>query len=101
MLKINRIAKAYLEITLTIEGLDRAGVAGVYALYKKPFLTNIKGALSQKLLVHVEEMQLLHGFDSLENAQEYLLSSFFNRDVLVSLQPYLKGRPDIKIYSVV
>jgi len=94
------MVKAYLEITLTIEGLDRAGAATVYAMYKEPFLKNVKGALSKELLVHIEDVQVLHGFDNVENAQNYLLSDFFNREVITCLKPYLKGEPNIKIYSV-
>ena len=50
--------------------------------------------------MHVENVQVLHGFDSIKNAQKYLMSDFFNKDVVNSLAPYLKGAPDIKIYSV-
>lgn len=95
------MAKAYLQVTLTIEGTDDAVVATVYNLYKKPFLTTIKGALSKELLVHLEDVQVLHGFDSMENAQEYLMSDLFNKEVVTSLKPCIKGAPDIKIYSVV
>ncbi len=94
------MVKAYVEITLTIKGLDRAGVATVYTMYKEPFLKNVKGALSKELLVHVEDIQVLHGFDNVENAQKYLMSDFFNLDVVLSLKPYLKDEPNIKIYCV-
>ncbi|MBN8789816.1 MAG: hypothetical protein J0I84_22270 [Terrimonas sp.] len=94
------MAKAYLEITLTIDGIDRAGATAVYILYKDPFLQTIKGALSKELLTHVDDVQILHTFDSVENAQEYLMSDFFNKSVVPSLQAYLKGAPNIKIYSV-
>lgn len=94
------MVKAYLEIKLTIKGIDRAGVTAVYSLYKGPFLQTVKGALSKELLAHTEDVQVLHGFDSFENAQEYLMSDLFNRDVVASLKPYLKGEPDIKIYNV-
>ncbi|WP_313261512.1 hypothetical protein [Sphingobacterium sp.] len=94
------MAKVYLEVTLTIDGMDRAGATAVYILYKDPFLQIIKGALSKELLTHIEDVQVLHGFDCVENAQEYLLSDFFNKSVVPSLQPYLKGTPNIRIYSV-
>jgi hypothetical protein len=93
--------KAYLDITLTITGTDRAVVAAVYNLYKAPFLKTIKGALSKELLAHAEDIRILHGFDSVGNAQEYLLSDLFNNNVITSLRPCLKGEPDIKIYRVV
>jgi len=57
--------------------------------------------LSKELLVHTEDVQVLHGFDSVESAQEYLMSDLFNQDVVTSLRPYLKGEPDVKIYRVV
>lgn len=93
--------KAYLQITLTIEGVDRAGAAGIYSLYREPFLDTIKGALSNELLVHAEDIQILHGFDSAEHAQEYLMSDLFNDDMITSLKPYLTGEPNVKIYNVV
>ena len=83
-----------------MNGTDRAVAAAVYNLYKPPFLKTVKGALSEELLVHAEDLQILHGFDSMENAQEYLLSDLFNNEVAVSLKPCLKATSDIKIYSV-
>lgn len=94
------MAKAYLEITLKIDDADRANAADVYKQYKAPFLETIQGALSKELLIHPEDVQVLHGFDNVEHAQEYLMSDLFNRDVVSSLKPYLKGAPDIKIYRV-
>jgi len=94
------MAKAYLEINLKIDEADRSNAAGVYNQYKVPFLETIIGALSKELLVHIEEVQVLHGFDSNENAQAYLLSDLFNNDVMVALKPYLKDNPDVRIYSV-
>ena len=94
------MTKAYLEITLQIDEADRANAAGVYNQYKAPFLETIDGALSKELLVHAEDVQVLHGFTSAQNAQQYLLSELFNNDVVVALKPYLKGQPNIKIYAV-
>lgn len=51
--------------------------------------------------MHVEDVQVLHGFESIENAQEYLLSDLFNNDVVIALKPYLTANADIKIYTVV
>lgn len=95
------MAKAYLEITLKIDNADRECAAGVYDQYKTPFLETITGALSKELLVHVEDVQVLHGFDSAENAQAYLLSDLFNNDAVVALKPYLKANADVKVYTVV
>jgi len=95
------MVKAYLQITLTIAGPDRAGAAAVYILYKEPFLNTIAGALSKEFLSHVGDVQILHGFDSVANAQQYLMSDLFNKSVVRSLKPYLKGAPNIKIYNVI
>ncbi|ANH81266.1 hypothetical protein A8C56_09960 [Niabella ginsenosidivorans] len=92
--------KAYLEITLQVEEANRAGAAGIYNKYKTPFLETISGAVSKELLLHVEDVQVLHGFNSVESAQEYLMSDLFNNGVVTALKPYLKGHPDIKIYHV-
>lgn len=94
------MAKAYLEITLKIDEADRPNAAGVYNRYKTPFLNEINGALSKELLIHIENVQVLHGFESVKAAQEYLLSDIFNNDVVVALEPYMKGSPDVKIYAV-
>ncbi|SDD49812.1 hypothetical protein [Pedobacter soli] len=94
------MTKAYLEITLQIKDTDRANAAGIYQKYKAPFLETIKGALSKELLVHVENVQVLHGFDSVESAQQYLGSELFNKDVVLSLKPLLQASPDVKIYTV-
>lgn len=96
----NVMAKAYLDIELTIEGIDRAGVTAVYNLYKDPFLESVKGAISNELLVHVEDVRIFHGFESLEDAQLYLLSKFFNTDFITSLKPYIIDNPNVRIYEV-
>lgn len=94
------MAKAYLDIKLTVEGLDRAGITAVYNLYKAPFLNTVKGALSNELLIHIEELRICHGFESMEDAQLYLLSKYFNTHFITSLKPYLIGSPNVKIYEV-
>lgn len=94
------MAKSYLEISLKIDSNDRANAAGVYQQYKAPFLESIKGALSKELLIRDEDVQVLHGFESAEDAQSYLSSELFNNDVVVALKPYLKDAPDVRIYSV-
>lgn len=95
------MTKAFLEITLKIDDSDRAIAGGIYTKYKTPFLDTCKGALSKDLLVRDEDVQVLHGFDSVENANNYLQSELFNKDVVVELSPLLKDEPTIKIYSVV
>jgi hypothetical protein len=98
--KQNLMTKAYLEITLKINDSNRASAAGVYQQYKALFLKNIQGAVSKELLVHPENVQVLHGFASAEQAQKYLTSELFNNDVVAALKPYLAAEPDIKIYQV-
>lgn len=65
-------AKAYLEITMVIPESNRPAAAGVYTEYREPFLNQIKGAVSKNLLLRDEDVQVLHGFDSAENAEAYL-----------------------------
>lgn len=93
-------AKAYLEITMVIDNANRPAAAKIYADYRQPFLSQIKGAVSKDLLVRDEDVQVLHGFDSVENAKAYLDSALFKNDVSVGLKPLWNGNPDVKIYSI-
>lgn len=93
-------AKAYLEITMVIDNANRPAAAKIYADYRQPFLSQIKGAVSKDLLVRDEDVQVLHGFDSVENAKAYLDSVLFKNDVFVGLKPLWSGNPDVKIYSI-
>jgi hypothetical protein len=90
---------AYLEITLRIEVQDRAAAASVYTKYKQPFLSTITGANSKQLLVRDEDVQVLHGFKTMQDAQAYLKSDLFNQDVVTALKPLLKANPEVRIYS--
>lgn len=60
---------AYLQISLDISNENRAAAAGVYQQYKTPFLTTIDGATSKELLVRDEDVQVLHGFKTVSQAQ--------------------------------
>lgn len=91
--------KAYLEITLKIDPQDRAAAAAVYTKYKKPFLSKIAGAQSKELLVRDDDVQVLHGFATRKQAEAYLSSDIFTKDVVVSLKPLLKADPEVRIYS--
>ncbi len=93
-------AKAYLEITMAINAENRAAAAKVYNDYRGPFLSQIEGAVSKVLLIRDEDVQVLHGFDSVENAQAYLNSDMFRNDVFVGLKPLWAADPDVKIYAV-
>ncbi|MFR7819312.1 hypothetical protein [Candidatus Pseudoruminococcus sp.] len=92
--------KAYLEITMKISNNNRPAAAKVYNDYRQPFLDTIKGALTKNLLIRDEDVQVLHGFDSVENAQAYLSSELFKNDVFVGLQPLWDADPEVKIYTV-
>lgn len=79
--------KAYLQITMKISNDNRPAAAKVYTDYRQPFLDTIKGALTKDLLIRDEDVQVLHGFDSAENAQAYLSSELFQNDIFVGLKP--------------
>jgi hypothetical protein len=91
---------AYLEITLKIAEQDRATAAGVYTKYKAPFLNSIPGAKSKALLVRSEDVQVLHGFETVDQANAYLSSKLFNDDIVVALKPLLRADPEVRIYQV-
>ncbi len=90
---------AYLEITLDIKEADRPAAADIYTKYKSPFLTSVAGAKSKELLLRDDDVQVLHGFDTAEQAQNYLNSTLFNKDVVGELTPLLQGAPEIRIYT--
>lgn len=92
---------AYLQITLKVSTNNRPSAANVYKQYKEPFLKQIKGAQSKELLIREEDVQVLHSFDSVENANAYLKSDLFNSDVVTGLSPYLDASPEVRIYDVV
>ncbi len=91
---------AYLEITLQIDPKDRAAAASVYNKYKPPFLAGVPGAQCKELLVRNEDVQVLHGFDSVTHANEYLASELFTGDVVRELSPLLQADPDIRVFDV-
>lgn len=93
-------AKAYLEITMAISAANRPTAAKVYSDYRQPFLSQIKGAVSKELLIRTEDVQVLHGFDSVENAAAYLDSELFKNDVFVGLKPLWSAAPEVKIYTI-
>ncbi len=92
--------KAYLEITMVIPNDNRTAAAKVYTDYREPFLNTIKGAISKNLLIREEDVQVLHGFDSVEHAKAYLTSDMFKNDVFVGLKPLWIKDPKVRIYTV-
>jgi len=91
--------KAYLEITMEIKEENRQAAAKVYTDYRMPFLEQIPGALTKNLLVRDEDVQVLHGFDSIEHAKAYLDSELFKNDVAAGLSPLWENSPSIKIFQ--
>lgn len=94
------IIKAYLEITMKIKEANRGVAAKVYTDYREPFLKTIDGALTKDLLIRDEDVQVLHGFDSIEYANAYLNSDLFKNDVFTGLKPLWDAEPCVKIYTV-
>ncbi|APY00479.1 hypothetical protein CLV86_0081 [Lacinutrix venerupis] len=94
------MTKAYLEISLKINDADRANAAAVYSKYKAPFLETVTGATSKDLLIRDEDVQVLHGFKTTEDAQNYLTTALFTNDVVTGLKPYLQENPEVRIYTV-
>ncbi len=90
---------AYLEITLKIKNENREAAAAVYLKYKKPFLDTIAGAKSKELLIRDEDVQVLHGFASEENARAYLATELFSNDVVGELKSLLEADPEVRIYG--
>ena len=91
---------AYLEITMKVAPKNRAAAASVYMKYRGPFLHQIKGAQTKNLLIRDEDVQVLHGFDTVEHARAYLESPLFVNDVVKGLTPYMETAPEIRIYDV-
>lgn len=92
--------KAYLEVTMTINPENRPAAAKVYTDYRQPFLDTIEGALTKELLIRDEDVQVIHGFDSMEHAKAYLESDMFKTKVAPGLQPTWAADPDIRFYEV-
>lgn len=72
----------------------------MYVKYKSLFLDEIKGATSKDLLMRTDDVQVLHGFESVADAEAYLTTDIFQNDVVTELKPYLESDPEVRIYSV-
>ena len=92
--------KAYLKITIKVSTANRTSAAGVYNRYKQPFLDNIKGAVSKELLIRDEDVAVLHAFNTVPEAEDYLKSDLFSNDVVTGLKPFLEDNPVVEIYAV-
>jgi len=89
----------YLQITLKISDANRTAASAVYQKYKASFLDTIRGAKTKELLVRDEDVQVQHGFDTLENAKAYLHSDLFTVDVVGGLTPLLDAAPEVRLYA--
>jgi hypothetical protein len=89
----------YLQITLKIAPANRPAAADVYQRYKAPFLETIAGAKSKELLIGDHDVQVLHGFDTEEQADAYLKTGLFTCDVVAALKPLLDAAPDVRLYK--
>ena len=90
----------YLQISLDVAATNRPAAASIYQRYRGPFLQTIGGARSKELLVRDADVQVLHGFDTAEQAKAYLANPLFNIEVVGALEPLLQSEPDIRIYQV-
>ena len=91
---------AYLQVTMTIDPADRAVGVKVYSDYLQEFLDTVPGAKTKELLVRDEDVQVLHGFETAEQASAYLSSELFTTKVVPGLTPLFKADPDIRVYTV-
>ncbi len=91
---------AYLQITLKIPRENRPAAAAVYLKYKEPFLSQIDGASSKDLIMRSEDVQVLHGFESKQQASDYLSSVLFTKDIVGELGPLLEADPEVRVYEV-
>lgn len=92
--------KAYLQVIMTIDPENRPAAAKVYNDYRQPFLDTVEGALTKECLIRDEDVQVIHGFDSLEHAKAYLDTELFTTKVAPGLQPTWTADPDIRFYEV-
>lgn len=90
---------AYLQITLQVADADRTAAANVYQQYRQPFLDTVPGATSKELLIRGEDVQVMHGFVGTAEAEAYLSSELFTKDVVGGLSPLLQDDPEIRIYE--
>lgn len=90
---------AYLQVTMYIDPANRPAAAEVYTTYRQPFLDEEPGATSKELLIRDEDVQVLHGFDTVEHAKAYLESELFTKTVVPALSVLFSKDPDIRIYD--
>ena len=100
MRKIQPAVRAYLQITLQISQPRREeAITKVYLPNRQRFLERVEGAVSMDMLVREEDIQVLVGFDTPENARAYLASSA-GKEITSQLAGYAKKEPVTAIYDV-
>ncbi len=67
--------------------------AVVYLKCKEPFLEQIEEVLSKELLIRTLDVQVLHGFSTVQEVNGYLSSNLLGQDVVSALKPYFRGKP--------
>ena len=60
----------------------------------------LKEQTFKELLIRGEDVQVLHGFENEAEAQAYLSTDLFSKDIVGELGPLLKAEPEVRIYSV-
>jgi heme-degrading monooxygenase HmoA len=91
----------YLQITLNVSLHKRKDALAKYYLYRDTILQTVNGIKTMELLMREDDFQVLHIFDSKDNANAYQTSDFFINDVMGALKPLLEGDPYIRIYQTV
>ncbi len=93
------MSQAILQITLKVPPVNRPRATSVYAEYRDQFLAEVPGAKTKELLLRAQDVQVLHGFDSVSDAEAYLRSRLFLQDVCGELGPLLSADPEIRVYE--
>ncbi|WP_312743435.1 hypothetical protein [Sphingobacterium multivorum] len=95
-----QMTTAYLQIVLKMNSSNRGELTSTYNKFKDLFREQIKGAKTQELLFSDEDIQLLYGFDTYEDAEAFLSTELYNNIILVALKPLISNNPEIKICHV-
>ena len=90
---------ALLEITIKVAPENRAAAGAFCEKHDQPFLDDVPGTTAKRLLIRDEDVQVLHGFDSVAGAQAYQTSDLFTNHVLREPGPLLQGDPEVRNYS--
>ena len=91
--------KAYLSVNMKIDSSRLPEVTKVYTNYWEKFLRTIHGARTKDLVIRNEDVQILHSFNSVEDAVGFLSSEMFQRAVFIDLQPYWNDELNVRIYT--